>query len=293
MEKAVFTYEYFDSLDKLNETAIPPHSAFFSCLRQDNISKGDYAKCCQVWKDNGMKTLHDSLVYYNNLDVLPCLEATEKQHAIYRERGIDMFKDGVSVPGLATNWLFKESDTNSFSVPLITEQNADLHSTIRNNLVGGPSLVFHRFHEKGTTFIKQDKYQSEALTCDRILGYDANALYLYSAMQDLPTGTIIRRKQEDNFRPLFIDHYGRMAYEWLEYMSLKLKQQIKHKYNHGEIRLGQHNLPVDGFENQSNTVLQFHGCLFHGCPKLDCSKAKGHVVNPLNVKQFAELSMIQ
>ena len=280
----MFTYEYFDSLDKLNETAIPPHSAFFSCLRQDNISKGDYAKCCQVWKDNGMKTLHDSLVYYNNLDVLPCLEATEKQHAIYRERGIDMFKDGVSVPGLATNWLFKESDTNSFSVPLITEQNADLHSTIRNNLVGGPSLVFHRFHEKGTTFIKQDKYQSEALTCDRILGYDANALYLYSAMQDLPTGTIIRRKQEDNFRPQFIDHYGRMAYEWLEYMSLKLKQQIKHKYNHGEIRLGQHNLPVDGFENQSNTVLQFHGCLFHGCPKLDCSKTKGHVVNPLNGK---------
>ena len=80
-----------------------------------------------------------------------------------------------------------------------------------------------------------------------------------------------------------------MAYEWLDYITLKLKQQIKQKYNHEEIRLGQHNVPVDGFENQSNTVLQFHGCLFHGCPKLDCSKTKGHVVNPLNGKQFAEL----
>ena len=74
-------------------------------------------------------------------------------------RGIDMFKDG-----LATKWLFKESDTKSFSVPLITKQNADLHSTIWNNLVSGPSLVFHRFYEKGKTFIKQEKYQSETLT---------------------------------------------------------------------------------------------------------------------------------
>ena len=70
-----------------------------------------------------------------------------------------MFKDG-----LATKWLFKESDTKSFSVPLITKQNADLHSTIWNNLVSGPSLVFHRFYEKGKTFIKQEKYQSETLT---------------------------------------------------------------------------------------------------------------------------------
>ena len=289
MEKAVFPYEYFDSLDKLNDTQIPPHSAFFSTLRQQNISADEYARCCQVWEDKNMKTLRDYLIYYNNLDVLPFLEAIEKQHAIYREKGIDMFKDGVSVPGLATKWLFKESDTNLFSVPLITKQNADLHKTIRENLVGGPSLVFHRFHEKGTTYIKHNMYKSEALKCDRILGYDANALYLHSAMQDLPTGTLIRRKQENNFRPQFIDYYGRMSYEWLEYMSQKLKQHITHKYNQGEIRLGQHNLPVDGFQKQSNTVFQFHGCLFHGCPNPDCSKTKGQVINPINGKSFSAL----
>ena len=289
MEKAVFPYEYFDSLDRLNETEIPPQSAFFSSLRQQNISTEEYMKCCQVWKDHDMKTLRDYLIYYNNLDVLPFLEAIEKQHAIYRERGLDMFKDGVSAPGLATKWLFKESDTNSFSIPLITKQNADLHRTIRNNLVGGPSIVFHRFHEQGTTQIKKEKYKSNALICDRILGYDANALYLYSAMQDLPTGSMVRRRREDNIRPKFIDHYGRLAYEWLEYMSLKLNDQIQHKYNHGEMRLGQHNLPVDGYHKQSNTVFQFHGCIFHGCPKSDCCKTKGHLVNPINGQLFTTL----
>ena len=89
-----------------------------------------------------MRKLREYLVYYNNLDVFPFLEAIEKQHAIYRKRGMDMFKDGVSVPGLAT----KESDGNSFSVPLITKQNADLRSKMRNNLVSSPSLLFHRQH---------------------------------------------------------------------------------------------------------------------------------------------------
>ena len=289
MEKAVFPYEYFDSLDRLDETNLPPHSAFFSSLRQQNITSEEYLKCCQVWKEHDMKSLRDYLIYYNNLDVLPFLEAIEKQHAIYRERGIDMFKDGVSVPGLATKWLFKESDTNLFSIPLITQQNADLHKTIRDNLVGGPAIVFHRFHEKGTTYIKHDKYKSDALKCDRILGYDANALYLHSAMQDLPSGCMIRRRQENDFRPQFVDHYGRLAYEWMEYMSLKFNDQIRHKYNHGEIRLGQHNLPVDGFHKHSNTVFQFHGCLFHGCPKSDCNKTKGHLINPINGKAFTTL----
>ena len=289
MEKAVFPYEYFDSLQKLSETQLPPHSAFYSTLRQENISIEDYENCCQVWKQNNMKTLRDYLIYYNNLDVLPFLEAIEKQHSIYRDKGIDMFKDGVSVPGLANKWLFKESDTNTFSIPLITKRNSDLHQTIRDNLVGGPSLVFHRFHEKDNTYIKQAIYGSEALKCERILGYDANALYLHSAMQDLPTGTMVRRRKEDDFRPLFIDYFGRMAYEWLEYMSIRSKIQISHKYNHGEIFLGQHNLPVDGFHKESNTVFQFHGCVFHGCQKSDCSKTKGYSINPINGKNYSEL----
>lgn len=287
--KAYFCYEYVDSLERLNETSLPPHSAFYSKLRQSNITSQQYTECQKIWREHDMCTLKDFLVYYNNLDVSPFLEAIEKQHAVYREKGIDMFKDGVSVPSLATKWLYKSSDTSQFSIPLITKKNADLHKTIRQNLCGGPALIFHRHHSQGETKIKEDKYKEKAKVCQKILGYDANALYLHAAMQRLPTGAIIRRKKSENFRPVFTDYYGRLASQWLEFMSFVDDTFIAHKYNTGEVRLGQHNLPVDGFSKLNKTVYQFHGCLFHGCPSPDCAITKNMIINPLNNKPLAEL----
>lgn len=48
----------------------------------------------------------DFLEWYNNLDVAPFLKVIEKQVAFYAEHRIDMFKDGISVPGLTMKFLF-------------------------------------------------------------------------------------------------------------------------------------------------------------------------------------------
>ena len=289
MEKGFFPYEYVTSLEILNETSLPPHSAFYSKLQQKNISSEQYAQCQKVWLQHKMHSLRDYLIYYNNLDVVPFVEAISKQHAIYSSKGIDMFKDGVSVPSLATKWLYLDSETNKFSIPLISKKNADLHSTIRSNIVGGPAIVFHRYHERDKTFLRPLEYKSNAHLCKNIYGFDANALYLYCAMQKLPTGSMIRRKKEDNFRPKFTDYFGQLSLEWLEYEAMRNKIFIQHKFNKGEQRLGQHNLPVDGICKTSNTVFQFHGCLWHGCQLKDCSVTKGMAVNPVNNRPFIDL----
>ena len=44
------------------------------------------------------------------------------------------------------------------------------------HVVGGPSLVFHRYHEKGVTKLRQNEYGESAQSCRSIVGYDANAL---------------------------------------------------------------------------------------------------------------------
>ena len=49
---------------------------------------------------NCMATLRDVLVWYNNRDAVPFLQAIDKQFAVYKDRDIDLFKNGVSVPGL-------------------------------------------------------------------------------------------------------------------------------------------------------------------------------------------------
>ena len=78
LQKGHFPYEYMDGVGKLDDRAIPPQAAFFSQLKNEGISDADYARCQAVWRDNGMTTMRDYLVWYNNRDVSPFLEALEK-----------------------------------------------------------------------------------------------------------------------------------------------------------------------------------------------------------------------
>ena len=95
--KGYFPYEWVDGLDKLEETSLPPHAAFYSSLKNQNITNEEYQYRQQVCEDKEMSTFKDFLVWYNNLDVVPFLEAVEKMSQFWQERKIDMFKDGISV----------------------------------------------------------------------------------------------------------------------------------------------------------------------------------------------------
>ena len=77
LQKGHFPYEYMDGIGKLEDSALPPQEAFYSRLKNEGISDEDYARCQAVWRDNGMKTMHDFLVWYNNRDVVPFLDAID------------------------------------------------------------------------------------------------------------------------------------------------------------------------------------------------------------------------
>ena len=71
---------------------------------------------------------------------------------------------------------------------IINEDNKNVFELIRKNIVGGPSIVFHRYHEKDVTQIQQTHYDMSTKSWDydnsgntvkKIIGYDANALYLW------------------------------------------------------------------------------------------------------------------
>ena len=80
--------------------------AFYSTLTQRGITEEEYKRCEDAWLAEDMQTFRDFLVWYNNLDVAPFLQALEKQSSVFAEKGIDMFKTATSLPGLATSWLF-------------------------------------------------------------------------------------------------------------------------------------------------------------------------------------------
>ena len=259
LQKGHFPYEYMDGIGKLEDRVLPPQSAFFSQLKNEGISDADYARCQAVWHDNQMKTLREYLIWYNNRDVTPFLDAIAKQFAFYRDRDIDMFKDGISVPGLSLLYLFSNLPKDTFFT-VFNNTNKDAHKLVKDNIVGGPAIIFHRYHEKGIT-----KIRGGSELCRKIVGYDANALYLWALMQDMPTGWYVRRREENGFRPQQAQPYGQMAIQWLTRESDRTGCTIRHQGNGREKRVGK--LLVDGWCAKTRTAYQFHGCYFHGCPK--------------------------
>ena len=257
--KGHFPYEYMDGIGKLDERSLPPQSAFYSRLKNEGISDTDYAACQAVWRDNGMETLREYLIWYNNRDVTPFLDAIAKQAGFYKQHNIDMFKDGTSVPGLSLLHLFNDLPNDTYFA-VFNRTNSDLHELVKDNIVGGPAIIFHRYHEKDVT-----KIRGGGETCRSIVGYDANALYLWAIMQDMPTEWYTRRREENKFRPQQAQPFGQMAVQWLTWESAKSGCAIRHQVNGREKRIGKRR--VDGWCAETRTAYQFHGCFWHGCPK--------------------------
>ena len=61
------------------------------------------------------------------------------------------------------------------------------------------------------TALRRNEYGEAARPCRSIVGYDANALYLWSLMQDMPMGWYTRRRFENDFQPESAQLYGQMA----------------------------------------------------------------------------------
>ena len=80
------------------------------------------------------------------------------------------------------------------SISMVDEGNRELYSLVRANLVGGPSIVFHRYHEAGLTRLRSVKHGKTAKLCHSVLGVDANALYLYCMMLDMPMAEPVRTR---------------------------------------------------------------------------------------------------
>ena len=81
----------------------------------------------------------------------------------WQERKIDMFKDGISVPGLTLKYLFSYLSPQSY-FSLCDKANSDLYHLIRDNNTGSPSIIF-------IVIMKQAKQRSGKQRKARQLSY--------------------------------------------------------------------------------------------------------------------------
>ena len=125
--KRFFPYEWFDHLDQLQNTELPPYYAFYPKFCSSNPLEAEYRDYVtllisgltteqafvklklskppptgievyqylqQKWKQEQMSSFKDFLRWYNNKDVVPILEAMQKMINIYHDKNIDMLKLG-------------------------------------------------------------------------------------------------------------------------------------------------------------------------------------------------------
>ena len=126
-------------MNKLRKDRIPPTGAEnFSYLQS-------------VWENNNMQYFSDFLKWYNNNDVVPALAAMQKMIEFYHNKGNDMLKLGCTLPNVANICLYKSTDSKFYP---FTESDKDLLENIREDMVGGPSIVFTRKAVVDETFIR-------------------------------------------------------------------------------------------------------------------------------------------
>ena len=195
--KSWLSHEWFDSADKLDCKGLPPYWCWYSQLRNSFVlTPAEYEECKRVFQEKEMKTFGDWLEYYNNLNVTPYRETLEKMKAFYTELGIDIFKDAVSLPGVSMQYILRGT-LRGRDPPQLYAQSAEAYEMLKGAVVGGPSLVFTRKHIAGKTRIRSHKYEL-ARILKRILGFDANSLYLSTMSKEMPCGKEIVVHYEDS-----------------------------------------------------------------------------------------------
>ena len=79
------------------------------------------------------------------------LDISQKMRAFYTEKGIKILKDAVSLPGVSMHYLLRGTIERGAELYNPSEETYEM---LKGAWVGGPSLVFKRYHEAGVTKIR-------------------------------------------------------------------------------------------------------------------------------------------
>ena len=207
-----------------------------------------------------MSSLKGFLHWHNNKDVVPTSEARLKMIAFYHDKNIHMLKLGCTLPNLANICLRKSTDAKVYP---FTEGDKDILEKIREDVVGGPSIVFTRKAVVDETFIRKSANIGKS-----IVGIDVSQLYPYSMCQPMPNGLFTRWDLDSEWTKLTPRQNKTRSFEIMVmsyFQRTRPECEIESFFTAGRQKKIDC-LKVDGFCSPCNNVLEAMGCFYHFCP---------------------------
>ena len=178
LRKAVYPYEYKDSWERFDETALPDKETFYSNLHMEDVTDVDHKHAKRVFKSLNNKNLGDYYDLYVQRDTLLLADAFEN----FRNMCIKVYEldpaHFLSAPGLAWQACLKKIWAE---LELLTD--VDILLMVEKGLRGGIYHAILRYAKANNKYMKDYNKDEE----ESFLEYDdANNLYGFAMIQLLP-----------------------------------------------------------------------------------------------------------
>ena len=199
--KAIYPYTFFNNISEIKLcTNFPDYSAFYSDLRQSNISreeyernKSEYNKRKELLPGNPdrMTSMHDWLYYYNCLDCQPLCKAIENSFSTFHQIFEIDPASCLSLPSLAQSCMFQTYASHTPYTYSFSQKMDHVRKIFRQNIVGGIVNVFSRYTDVRTNPPTDAPYNAlyapDGHRFTKITFLDFNSLYLTVQQNNFPT----------------------------------------------------------------------------------------------------------
>ena len=180
LRKGVYPYDYVDSMEKLDDTVLPPIEEFYSKLNDTNISEEDYQHAQTVWSEFNIKNMREYHDLYLKSDVLLLADVFEN----FRDVCLENYKLDpawyYTSTGLAWDAALKLT-----GVKLELSTDVDMLLMVEKGIRGGISTISTRYGKANNPYM--GKEYDPNLPTKYITYLDANNLYGWAMSKSLPT----------------------------------------------------------------------------------------------------------
>ena len=136
-----------------------------------------------------------------------------------------------SVDGMAKLQMMKKIPKNAFFC-LFSKCHGNLYKTLRSHFTSGLRLIFCRLTIPGKTKIRSHEIENLE-TVKKLLGLDANSLYLHDIARNNPTIIFVAIKKKI-FGPNPCSKFDYPSYQWLSYVAFQENTFLPIRFNMGK-----------------------------------------------------------